>query len=154
MATRKQITFDLDTKALQTYYPKANWHNAYEDIKKHMKNNGFSWQQGSVYVSNQGMTSFDVTSILGELVKKNPWLNVCMRDCRETNIGKEHSKNILFDKNANIPKRSEVQKDDKKTHTMEEWKKKIAERKAEKEKSAVPEANAKIKVKTEKDRSE
>ncbi len=35
--SKKQITFDLDTKALQTYYPKANWRNAYEDIKRHMK---------------------------------------------------------------------------------------------------------------------
>ncbi len=33
----KKITFDLDTKALQTYYPKENWRNAYEDIKRHMK---------------------------------------------------------------------------------------------------------------------
>ncbi len=35
--SRKQVTFDLDIKALQTYYPKANWRNAYEDIKRHMK---------------------------------------------------------------------------------------------------------------------
>ena len=37
MATRKRISFDLDTKALQTYYPKANWRNAYEDIKNRKK---------------------------------------------------------------------------------------------------------------------
>lgn len=28
-----------------------------------------------------------------------------MRDCREANIGKEHSKNYIFDKNADIPVR-------------------------------------------------
>jgi hypothetical protein len=43
-----------------------------------------------------------------ELVSKNPWLNVCMRDCRETNIGREHDKNHVFDKNANIPTREEL----------------------------------------------
>lgn len=26
-----------------------------------------------------------------------------MRDCREANISKEHSKNYIFDKNADIP---------------------------------------------------
>ena len=57
MATRKQITFDLDTKALQTYYPKANWRNAYEVIKNHMKNNGFSWIQGSAYISKEPISS-------------------------------------------------------------------------------------------------
>ena len=36
-SSKKQITFDLDTKALQEYYPKANWHNAYEDIKNQKK---------------------------------------------------------------------------------------------------------------------
>ncbi len=50
----------------------------------------------------------ETTRILGNLVKKNPWLNVCMRDCREANIGKEHSKNYIFDKSANIPIRNNL----------------------------------------------
>lgn len=69
---RKQIAFDLDTKALEKYYPTDSWQNAYEIIKRH-------------------------------LVIKNSWLNFCMRDCRETNIGKEHSKNHIFDNNLNFP---------------------------------------------------
>ena len=40
--TRKQIAFDLDTKALETYYPSESWNNAYEVIKRHMLKNGFS----------------------------------------------------------------------------------------------------------------
>lgn len=39
--SRKQITFDLDTKILEKYYPTKSWQNAYEVIKKHMINNGF-----------------------------------------------------------------------------------------------------------------
>lgn len=101
--TRKQIAFDLDTKALESYYPGESWNNAYEIIKRHMLKNGFSWLQGSVYVSTKTMTSMEVTNILDELVVKNPWLNLCMRDCREANISKEHSKNYIFDKNADIP---------------------------------------------------
>ena len=65
-----------------------------------MLKNGFKWLQGSVYVSSKPMSSAETTRILGNLVKKNPWLNLCMRDCREANIGKEHSKNYIFDKNA------------------------------------------------------
>lgn len=100
--TRKQIAFDLDTKALEIYYPSESWNNAYEVIKHHMLKNNFSWLQGSVYVSKESMTSTEVTNILDDLVMNNPWLNLCMRDCREANIGKEHSKNYIFDKNANI----------------------------------------------------
>lgn len=107
--SRKQVTFDLDTKALEKYYPSDSWRNAYEVIKTHMKNNGFSWVQGSAYVSDKAISSTKVAAVLQELVNKNSWLNICMRDCRETNIGKEHSRNILFDKSANVPTRAELQ---------------------------------------------
>lgn len=80
----------------------------YEIIIRHMVNNGFSWLQGSVYVSNQPMTTTEITHILDELVVKNPWLNICMRDCRETNIDKEHDKSHVFDKNAHIPTGEEL----------------------------------------------
>jgi len=100
---RKQIAFDLDTKALEKYYPNAYWRNSYDIIKRHMTKNGFEWLQGSVYVSKSPLTSREITIILDELVENNPWLNLCMRDCRETNIGKEHSKNYVFDKNAKVP---------------------------------------------------
>ena len=107
--SRKQITFDLDTNALQKYYPSDSWRNAYEVIKTYMKNNGFSWVQGSAYVSDKAISSTKVAAVLQELVNKNSWLNICMRDCRETNIGKEHNRNILFDKSANVPTRAELQ---------------------------------------------
>lgn len=112
MATgKKQISFDLDTKALKTYYPSGSWKNAYEVIRRYMVNSGFNWLQGSVYVSQKPVASAEVTNILDELIDKNPWLNVCMRDCRETNIGREHSKNYLFDKTADIKPRESVEKD-------------------------------------------
>lgn len=107
-ATRKQIAFDLDTNALKTYYPSEHWNNAYDVIRRHMEKNDFKWQQGSVYVSNKAMSSYRVARILENLVSKNPWLNVCMRDCRETNIGREHNKNHIFDKNADVLTREEL----------------------------------------------
>lgn len=62
------------------------------------------------YVSTKPMNSAETTRILANLVKKNPWLNLCMRDCREANIGKEHSKNYIFDKDADVSARKEVNK--------------------------------------------
>ena len=105
---KKQISFDLDTNALKTYYPSESWNHAYDTIKRHMENNGFKWLQGSVYISDKPMSSVKVSKILEDLVTKNPWLNVCMRDCRESNIGREHSKNHLFDENAKVPTREEL----------------------------------------------
>ena len=128
---RKQIAFDLDTEALKKYYPANSWNNAYYDIKKFMVGNGFIWIQGSVYVSERTMTSTEVTYILNNLIKKHDWLNVCMRDCRETDIGKQHVKNHLFDKNDDIKTREEIQRS--KWMTMAEVKGLI---KAEREKEA------------------
>ena len=41
MSTRKQIAFDLDTKALEEYYPLDSWRNAYKVIKDHMEKTVF-----------------------------------------------------------------------------------------------------------------
>lgn len=103
--TRKQIAFDLDTNALKAYYPSEGWNHAYDVIQRHMEKRGFKHLQGSVYVSKEAISSYRVAAILEDLVNDNPWLNKCMRDCRETNIGREHSKNYIFDKEADIPAR-------------------------------------------------
>jgi virulence-associated protein VapD len=125
-AGRKQVAFDLDTNLLKIYYPVQNWRKAYEDISRHMETNGFSWRQGSVYVSEGAMSSRDVTETIEKFVGKNLWLNVCMRDCVVTNIGKEHSLNHLFDKNARVQAR-----EDRNTHeTMSDYKAGIAARRA------------------------
>ena len=106
--TRKQISFDLDTKALKEYYPKGNWREAYQVIKNHMKTNGFIWQQGSVYVSKKEIETLDIAIMLKKLIKQNPWLHKCMRDCKIAEIGKEYNQNHLFNKNAKIPKRQDI----------------------------------------------
>lgn len=40
---RKQLTFDIDTKTLEIYYPKANWRHGYDDIRGFLKREGFEW---------------------------------------------------------------------------------------------------------------
>ncbi len=109
----KQIAFDLDTKELEQYYPTDNWRNAYKDIKVFMKKNNFDWQQGSVYISKEKLTSVDITLLLESLIRQNPWLNKCMRDCRETNIGQTHNRNSLFNENIDIPTREELKSQEK-----------------------------------------
>ena len=37
---RKQLTFDIDTKTLEIYYPKANWRHGYDDIRGFLKREG------------------------------------------------------------------------------------------------------------------
>ena len=105
-SSRKQVAFDLDTKALEKYYPMDSWRNAYQDIRRDMTDNGFLWQQGSVYTSEKSIPNSKVTDVITRMVEAYPWLNVCMRDCVVTNIGKEHNKNNLFDKTVEIPERS------------------------------------------------
>lgn len=109
---RKQIVFDLDTKALKEYYPGKHWRNAYNDISKYMRSMSFEWTEGSVYESRHGLTYKGVEQLLEDLIEKYPWLNVCMRDCRQTNIGKSHAMNHLFDKSIEIPRRDKVKEEE------------------------------------------
>ncbi|MCA3630215.1 MAG: hypothetical protein IOC35_07840, partial [Methylobacterium sp.] len=46
------ITFDLDTKILEEAYPHPTWQNAYKDIAKFLRGEGFDRQQGSVCFGN------------------------------------------------------------------------------------------------------
>ena len=106
MQTRKQLSFDLDTKQLKKYYPKRNWRKAYDDIKDFMLKNNFTWIQGLVYVTKENCQIIRIRKIIKQLLKQNPYLNVCMRDCVVTNIGKAHNLNNMFDKDMKIKKRS------------------------------------------------
>ena len=55
---RKQLTFDIDTKTLEIYYPKANWRHGYDDIRGFLKREGFEWCEGTVYVSKKPLESY------------------------------------------------------------------------------------------------
>ncbi len=46
------ITFDMDTDTLQQAYPSESWRNAYVEIRRVLIEEGFDWQQGSVYFGN------------------------------------------------------------------------------------------------------
>lgn len=101
---KKAIAFDLDTAALQQYYPKKDWRHAYKDIEKFLVEYGFEHQQGSVYRSNTSMDNRQVEYIIGNLLEAQPWLNLCLKDCIQTNVGREYSlsdrlhKDIVLDR--------------------------------------------------------
>lgn len=148
--SKKQISFDLDTKALQVYCPLKSWNNAYNLIKQHMEKNNFLWQQGSVYTSVKPMSSKAVTIIINKLIENNKWLNLCMRDCRETNIGKEHSKNYLFDKTVNVPTREELEaKPEQNKSSLNDWKNQINELKNSQKSSGDKAAIKDVQIKKE-----
>lgn len=120
---RKQIAFDLLTENLKAYYPRLHWESAYDDIRKHMEINGFIWQQGSVYVSEKPMSAAQVVKIVEALIEKCPWINYCMRDCRMTDIGKEHSLNKFFESASTV--QTIKRKSEKKNSPQKEYKIKI-----------------------------
>jgi virulence-associated protein VapD len=79
------IAFDLDTAQLQELYSNGSWQNAYNDIKKELKEFGFDRQQGSVYFGNTTNQNINaVTCVLAaqSLSKKYEWFKPSVRDIR------------------------------------------------------------------------
>jgi virulence-associated protein VapD len=96
--SRKQITFDLSQKALETYYPRPKastnpkfYKKAYTDISRFMSKNGFEHRQFSVYTSKERITNTDITLFMADLAKEMPWLSKCVNQIDVTNIGNQHS---------------------------------------------------------------
>lgn len=117
---RKEIAFDLDTKMLQRYYPGKDWKAAYKDIRKFMVKHDFEWRQGSVYVSQKGKTFWETANMLNNLSTEQSWLNVCMRDCTVTNVGRIHDQTYLFSKERLLQKLDKSEVKDVKAAEKEE----------------------------------
>lgn len=87
-ATRKEISFDLDTKKLADYYDNVS--TAYYELQRELKNVGFLHRQGSVYNSIEPMNIFKVYKSIDKVCKKLPWLAECAKSMDVTSIGKIH----------------------------------------------------------------
>jgi len=99
--TKKAFTFDLDTKALQKYYPKGDWHNAYSDIKNFFARNNIEHIQGSAYHSKEPMAKYHAVSVINDLTKEFPWLNHCMKVCTINIVPKEYDVTHVFRNESN-----------------------------------------------------
>jgi len=96
--SRKQIAFDLKQDLLKRHYPKPKaevnpqYHTkAYRDMKSFFKGQNWEHRQGSVYVSNDLLTYFNISDILDKIAIKMPWLHLCAGEIDVTNVGEQHS---------------------------------------------------------------
>lgn len=91
---KKAFNFDLNTSALKKYYCKTNapleYLKAYKEIKKFMKENGFSHRQWSGYTSIKTMDKVEVVMFAEKLSKHFPWLADCVNHFDVTDIGKQY----------------------------------------------------------------
>ncbi|HDX6240634.1 TPA: hypothetical protein RPW09_001648 [Campylobacter fetus subsp. venerealis] len=88
--SRKMINFDLDTKILEQEYPKKDYRQAYDDIKKFMLSNGFEHRQGSGYLSLKSMSTYDVAIFISDISEKFDWLANSAKKFDITNVGKTY----------------------------------------------------------------
>lgn len=99
--TKKAFTFDLDTKALQKYYPNGDWHNAYYEVKKFFISNNVEHNQGSSYHSKGPITMSHANAILNDMSQKLSWINHCVKICTVTNVPVLHNSTFIFKDESN-----------------------------------------------------
>lgn len=80
------VTFDIDTNCLDQSYHGNNYQNAYGDIRKFMEENGFKWQQGSVYFGGEDINAVKCVTVVQKLAKTFPWFPACVKDVRMLRI--------------------------------------------------------------------
>ena len=80
------ITFDLDTKVLETSYPLPSWQNAYADIGRFLRERGFSRQQGSVYFGDETIDVVRCQMSVQQLTLEFDWFAASVRDIRMLRI--------------------------------------------------------------------
>lgn len=110
---RKIIAFDLDTKALQKYYPGSNWRKAYQDIRKYMEENSFKWQEGSCYLSNEKMSWIKATDLIERLSASQKWLNLAVKDCVLANAEDLYSQTHIFKRSEELTNELLLEKEEK-----------------------------------------
>ncbi len=80
------ISFDLDTKALQDVYPGPSWQNAYTDVARFLRAQGFDRQQGSVYFGDDNINVVRCQMAVQELTLEYEWFAPSVRDIRMLRI--------------------------------------------------------------------
>jgi virulence-associated protein VapD len=81
------ITFDMDTETLQQAYPGDSWRNAYVEVRRILIEEGFDWQQGSVYFGNpKHIDAVKCVVAAQRLARELPWFSGSVRDIRMLRI--------------------------------------------------------------------
>lgn len=80
------IAFDLDTDTLKKSYHNASWQNAYNDIARFLREEGFDRQQGSVYFGNAEVDMVKCQTAVQRLTLTYDWFAPAVRDIRMLRI--------------------------------------------------------------------
>ena len=83
---RRAINFDLSEELLHLHYPKSI-KNAWKEVGRYLKDNGFKHRQYSGYISKEEMKDSQLLAIIGDMWKCLPWLEYCATKFDVTNIG-------------------------------------------------------------------
>ena len=86
--SRKAINFDLDTAMMNAYgvYPLG-----YKILQNEFEKAGYTHRQGSGYISNDLLTSDDVSQFIKKITTKYEWLSPCVKEVDVTDISNQHS---------------------------------------------------------------
>ena len=87
------ITFDLDTKILEDSYPSASWQNAYKDIERFLRGEGFERQQGSVYFGDESVDVVRCQTAIQRMTFEFDWFGSAVKDIRMLRI--EDNNNLM-----------------------------------------------------------
>lgn len=79
------IAFDIDIESLKLNYGDP-YSNAYSEIGKVLRRNGFTCQQGSVYFGNENINAVTCVLAVIEVSKSLPWFATSVRDIRMLRI--------------------------------------------------------------------
>lgn len=88
--SKKAFNFDLSIKNLKEFYPHKDCKQAYRDIKKFFKANGFKHRQWSGYTSEKPLSVSEVLIFAEKLWAEFPWLEKCATRFDVTNIGRTY----------------------------------------------------------------
>jgi virulence-associated protein VapD len=80
------IAFDLDTETLKRSYHNTSWQNAYNDIARFLRDQGFDRQQGSVYFGNEEVDMVRCQTAVQRLTLEYEWFAPAVRDIRMLRI--------------------------------------------------------------------
>lgn len=86
MASQYAVMFDLNANCVNECYEGNGYYGAYKEIKEFMISNGFSWEQGGVYLGGESMNAVKCVLIIQALAKKFPWFSTCVKDIRMLRI--------------------------------------------------------------------
>ena len=75
------ITFDMEVSKLKEFYGEP-YNKAYDEIKIIMRELGFEWTQGSLYVSKESQQSMALIYKAIEKLKSIKWFSESVRDIR------------------------------------------------------------------------